>query len=166
LRPGNPYFGWDNEKVDDFIHAMAIAASSGPIPFGGFSSIKMLYGGRTDKEAHRGSYERAFDEFFHCFSSTMDRHFPHEREKVSFFFDDNENKEWIGILNRAIKKAKKRDGRIAYKYVLIDGKSPRGMPCQAADLFAYVDRQLQETIFETGSFQKSRLLDIIVSRVA
>jgi len=165
LNPGNPYFGWDNEKVDDFIYDMAIAASCGPTPFGGYVSIKALYGGRTDKEARDGSYAKSFEQFFNDFTNMMDCHFPNQKDKATFVFDDNENEQWIAILNSEIKKAKKRDRRIG-EYSFIDAKSGRGMPCQASDLLAYVNRQQAETTFETGHYQKTRLLDLIISRNA
>jgi hypothetical protein len=163
--PRKPYYGWSDTKTDDFIHDMAVVASSGPIPIGGYVSIKRLYSGRTDKEAHAGSYQQAFEQFFDNFSSSMDDHFPGSKEQVSFFFDENKNEEWIGILNSAIKKERKRDPRIG-EYTQIDDKTYRGMPCQAADLFAFANRQVTQTIFESDSYVPQRLLDFIIARHA
>jgi hypothetical protein len=161
--PKSPFHGWSDDRADDFIHDMAIVASSGPVPFGGYVSIKALYGGRIDKKAHHGSYAKGFEQFFDDFSSMMDRNFPNQKSKTSFFFDDNENDDWISILNSEIKKARRKDHRIG-KFSFTDAKSEWGIPCQAADLLAYVNRQQAETAYERGYHQQTRLLDFIISR--
>jgi hypothetical protein len=158
-----PYYGWSETSVQNFIHDLAIVASSGPIPFGGYASIKRIYGGRTDKEAHLGTYEQAFGQFFNDVTTTLDEHFPNEREKVSFFFDENDNEDWIEILNRVIKRERNRDARIG-EWASIDDISERGIPCQAADLLAGANRRHTEKVFELDKQQPTNLLGFILSR--
>jgi hypothetical protein len=155
--PKSHYHGWSDEEADDFIHDMAYVASLGPIPFGGGVAQKRF---NSTKEA----YEAAFDAFFGDFREQMDKHFPNEKEQVSFFFDRNGSDEWISILNTKIEIAWQRDSRIAKEYIPIDDKTYRGMPCQAADLFAFVNRQNLETCFDADRYFNHRILDLIVGR--
>jgi hypothetical protein len=159
----SPYHGWDDQKADNFIYDMATVASSGPVPFGGYVSIKKLYGGKRDRAAHIGAYRKAFENFFEDFTTQMNVHFPEEKAKTDFFFDESENKEWIGILNDVIRRYRRRDSRVG-NFSFIDNHSERGMPCQAADILAYRNRQYAETAFEEDAWQKQKLLDFILSR--
>jgi hypothetical protein len=162
---GAQYYGWDDHSVDDFIYDMAIVASTGPVPFGGNVSIKNEYGKIPTKENFRERYKTAFEMFFNDFSIQMDRFFPNETGKVSFFFDDNQSSEWVEILDSVIKQKRKTDLRIG-EYIPIDDTSERGLPCQAADLLVYVNRQNNETIYERDLYVPQRILDIILSRQA
>lgn len=164
--PENPFSTWDKNRKDDFIYDMAFAASCcSIIPFGGNASVKMVHGIKPGKEGLIETYTRAFNAFFDCFTTSMNKHFPKERGKVSFFFDDNQSGEWVSILDQAIKKNRKRDPRIG-EYTPIEDTSERGMPCQAADLFAAVNRQNNETIYETNAYIPYRVLDNILARQA
>jgi hypothetical protein len=142
---------------------MAIVASSGPIPFGGGESVKMRFGNRPTKQNFNTTYKYAFRTFFSDFSSTMENHFPREKDKVSFFFSDIDNSNWISILNNSIMQARKDDNRIG-GYDFIDPKKYDGIPCQAADLFAFANRQNLETMYEAGYYLPQRILDLIISR--
>jgi hypothetical protein len=155
--PDNPFSSWDDSRKDNFIYDMAFVAGSGPIPFGGNAPQKKH---RTAKEA----YEKAFDGFFADFASQMDTHFPNETEKVSFFFDNNDADNWIAILNKKLKEAIHRDNRIADEYTPMNPKTERGIPCQAADLLAYVHRQNISPIFDNGRPSPFRILDLVVGR--
>jgi hypothetical protein len=160
-KPGNPYFGWDNARVDDFIYDMATIASEKAIPFGGYASIKRNQG--EGARSYAKTYKLAFEQFFEDFDTTMHEHFKEQNDRVSFFFDENENEEWIGILNTNIKAAQNRNPRIA-GWTSVKSKEERGMPCQAADLFAYRNRQTAETIYELDRYISLRLLDLIIGR--
>jgi hypothetical protein len=163
-KPGSRFGDWSDEEVDDFIYDMAVIASSGPIPFGGNVSVKMAYGFKPTKAQLNGAYERAFGKFFEDFSEQMNQHFPNESGPVSFFFENNDTPSWIAILDKKIKEAWHRDNRIAHQYTPIDSKSERGMPCQAADLLAFADRQNNETMYDLKMTVPKRVLDIIISR--
>jgi len=155
--PKSHYYGWSDDQADNLIYDMAYVASLGPIPFGGGVAQKRF---NSKKEA----YESAFDAFFGDFADRMDNHFPNEKEQVSFFFDKNGSKEWISILDSQIEIAWQRDNRIAKEYTPIDDKTDRGMPCQAADLFAFVNRQNLESCYSVDRYLNQRILDIIVGR--
>jgi len=161
--PDNHFSTWDKYRKDDFIHDMAIVASSGPVPFGGNDSVKREYGDNPTKEQLNERYRTAFEVFFDDFGNQIDRHFPDERGKVSFFFDDNQSSEWVSILDCVIKEKRKSDSRIG-EYTPVEDTSERGMPCQAADLLAYVNRQNNETVYDLDLYVPQRILDIIVSR--
>jgi|ERR1035441_46905 hypothetical protein len=155
--PKSHYHGWSDDEADDFIHDMAYVASLGPIPFGGGVAQKRF-------DSQEEAYESAFEIFFGDFTEQMDKHFPNEKEQVSFFFSRNRNKDWISILDRQIETAWNRDNRIAKEYTPIDDKTYRGMPCQAADLFAFVNRQNLESCFDADKYFNQRILDLIVGR--
>lgn len=155
--PGNHFSTWNKDRKDDFIYDMAFVASSKPIPFGGNAAQKRL------KNANE-AYENSIEMFFGDFSLVMDRHFPNEKSQVSFFFSDHEIDDWLLILNKKIKEARLRDRRIAGEYTPIEPKSERGMPCQAADLLAFVNRQNMETVYDKDRYIPQRILDVIVAR--
>jgi hypothetical protein len=157
--PDNPFSSWDEVRKDNFIYDMAFVAGSGPIPFGGNRPLKQY---KTAAEA----YEQAFDGFFADFSSQMDAHFPNEKDKVSFIFDNNHAENWIAILNKKWKEAIQRDSRIADEYTLMNPKTERGMPCQAADILAYVHRQNVSPTYDKGRAFPFRILDLAVGRKA
>jgi hypothetical protein len=163
LKPKNPYHGWDNERADDFIYDVAIVASSGPIPFGGGESVKMRFGNQPTKQNLNTTYKYVFRTFFSDFSLTMDNHFSAEKDKVSFFFSGIDNSNWVSILNNSIEYARKVDGRIG-GCEFVDPKKYEGIPCQAADLFAFVNRQNLETMYEAGYYLPQRILDLIIAR--
>jgi len=164
-KPKNPYHGWNNDRVDDFIYDMAIVASSGPIPFGGNASVKMIYGKSPTKSHLNKIYKKAIYQFFSDFRAAMDEHYPLEKEKVAFYFSDIKNEEWISILNQTIKDARHHESRIGDCFFLRD-KDHRGIPCQAADLFAYINRQNSANIYEAGHKLPLRILDLIIGRHA
>src|SRR5580698_3701790 len=84
-KPGSHYYQWDDLEVDDFIHDMAIVAGSGPMPFGGNTSVKKEYGNNPTKENLRERYRTTFEVFFQDFGSQMDMHFSNERARFHFF---------------------------------------------------------------------------------
>jgi hypothetical protein len=160
-RRRNPYHGWDNNRVDDFIYDLAIVASREAVPFGGYVSVRMLKKERVNPQPYR----TAFEMFFEDFTTQMNLHWPNFKNKVSFYFDDNQNDNWIAVLNQVIRSKQRKDSRIG-EAAFVKSKDNRGIPCQAADLFAYVNRQNTETIFEQQQYQPSRILDLILSRNA
>ncbi len=162
--PENPFSKWDNDRKDDFIYDMAFMLSCWPIiPIGGNASVKMVHGTNPEKEDLNETYNRAFNAFFECFNISMNKHFPKENGKVSFFFDENENDEWIAILNKVIKQKRKNDSRIG-EYTSIESESERGIPCQAADLLAALNRQNVEVVYENQAWVPQRILDITLAR--
>jgi hypothetical protein len=152
-KPGNPYYGWDDDMADDFIYDMALVASEKAVPFGGNGSIKRIQG--ENARSYGKTYKIVFQNFFIDFDSALKQHFPSHKGNVSFFFDDNQNEEWIKILNATIKAAQKRSSSIG-TYAFVKRKDDRGIPCQAADLFAYVNRQNTETIYEANQYTPLR----------
>lgn len=147
--------------VDDFIHDMAIVASRTAVPFGGNTSEKYLAVGKNRPEI----YAIIFHNFFKDFISVLDAHRPNFTGRASFFFDDNRNEEWIAVLNAVIKLWQEKDRRIG-EYTPVKMKEDRGIPCQAADLLAYLSRQGSETVYETNRVHGSRILDMIINRSA
>lgn len=162
-KQNNRFQSWDNNRVDDFIHDMAFVASSGPVPMGGNASVKMVHGNKPTSKNLNETYRRAFHSFFEDFGLVMNRHFQNEKGKVKFFFDENENDDWISILNTEIKAARKIDPRIG-GYVPVVDTDEDGIPCQSADLLAYVNRQNNETVYERQAYPPQRILDIILAR--
>lgn len=149
------FFGWEDERADNFIYDMAIIATTKAIPFGGSASEKKLGKSRA--------YQEAFKEFFSDFRDLMKDFYPRYKEKVSFFFSDFENEPWLAALNKARKDAIHRDSRIG-ELAFIDPESHNGLPCQAADLFAYKNRQTMERSYDAGHYNSMTLLDFMFSR--
>jgi hypothetical protein len=162
-----PYHGWDNDKVDDFIYDMALIAGSGPVPIGGNVSQKKTVGPNPNKFQIKKLFRQVFYQFFGDFKLTMQEQFQDEQGKVTFFFSDNDNDDWILILSQIIKDARHRNPQIG-GYAFIDPycSSDRGLPCQAADLFAFVNRQNSANMYEAGHVRRMRILDLIIGRHA
>jgi hypothetical protein len=161
--PKNRFHEWSDDRVDDFIYDMAVVASSGPIPFGGNASVKMVHGTQPKKDNLNETYGRALSAFFADFTAQMNRHFPNENSEVSFCFDKNDSPDWIAVLENTSNRARKSDPRIG-GYRFVDSESYEGIPCQAADLFAYVNRQNNETVYERQFYGPQRILDIILAK--
>jgi len=155
------FYGWSDEKTDDFIYDMAITASLTAIPFGGGHALKRMAPGATTSEM----YTIMFEQYFSDFSDTMNVLFPKFNGKASFFFDDNNNENWIAVLNKIHKAWREKDSRVG-EYTSVKKGDERAVPCQAADLFAYVQRQQLEIVFDKDEIQPSRVLDLIISRNA
>lgn len=167
-KTSNPYHLLDKDMVDDFIYDMAIIASGGPIPFGGNVAQNQIAGPNPNKFKKAKVYRKIFYTFFSDFKDTVNHHFPKETEKVSFFFSDIDNEDWIRILSQIIKDARHHNPLIG-EYAFVDPyetKNDRGLPCQVADLFAYVNRQHSSNMYEAGHILRPRLLDIIIGRHA
>lgn len=162
-KPGTTYYGRDDEWTDNFIYDMAIVASGGPVPFGGNVSQKMTVGPHPDKFKMSGMYRKIFYTFFDDFRIVMREQFQEEKEKVSFFFSDLSNDVWIRVLIQVIKDAKHHNSMIG-EYSFIDPYSERGIPCQAADLLAFTNRQNSSNMYEEGTIRRLRLLDLILGR--
>lgn len=148
------FFGWSDERADNFIYDMAIIATTKAIPFGGSARQKQL---------GLKSYKAAFDSFFYDFGEVMKDFYPRFRGKVFFFFSDFENEPWLLALNKASKDAQHRDSRIG-ELAFIDPYALNGYPCQAADLFAYKNRQTMQAAYDSGHHDSMRLLDFMISR--
>lgn len=161
---GHPYSRLDRNRVDDFIYEMAVISSSGPIPFGGNVSQRLTIGPSPDSFQTAAMYREMFYDFFADYKDVMDVYFPKETGKTSFFFSDIDNDVWIRILNQVMKDVRQNNPSIAGEYTPIDPYSERGMPCQAADLFAYVNRQNSANIYKSGRVLRPRLLDLIIAR--
>jgi hypothetical protein len=138
---------------------MAIIATTKAIPFGGDASQKQL--------GQKKSYKAAFDSFFKDFGSVMKDFYPKFKEKVSFFIADFENDPWLLALNKSKKDASHRDSRIGeLAFVNPYSEDGHGYPCQAADLFAYRNRQVMQSAYDSGSYSPMKLLDFMFSRTA
>jgi hypothetical protein len=163
--PRNPYHGWSNDKVDDFIYHMALIAGSGPVPLGGNVSQKMTVGPNLDKWGRKKLYRKVFYTFFDDFKITMEEQFPNESEKVSFIFSEITNDDWMVVLSQVIKDVRNHNPAIG-EYSFIEPYSERGIPCQAADLFAFVNRQNSSNMYKDGHVRRMRILDLIIGRHA
>ncbi|MGO8700856.1 MAG: DUF3800 domain-containing protein [Limisphaerales bacterium] len=163
LKPGAHYCGWKDDEVDDFIYDMAIVASDKAVPFGGNASVKRTEA--VNARFYEKTYKMAFEAFWNDFGSTLKKHFPDHKGKVSFFFDENKNQKWIAILNATHRAAKLRNHQIG-EYTPISSTDERGIPCQAADLLAYVNRQNSETIYDTDEYAPLKLQPFILGRNA
>jgi hypothetical protein len=164
-KPGNPFYGWNKERVDDFIYDMAILVGSGPIPFGGNVSQKLTTGANPTPHEVAKLYRKLFYTFFDDFKNVMNDHFPNESEKVAFFFSELNNDVWTKILSQIIKDARHHNPIIGeYTYLNPKCQSGSGIPCQAADLFAYVNRQNSSNMYEAGMVRRMRILDLVIGR--
>jgi len=155
------FHGWTDKAVDDFIYDMAIVASRTAVPFGGGAAFKRMGPGTTNAEM----FTTIFDRFFEDCTNTLNTIFPKFKGRVSFFFDDNKNEDWIAVLNTVNKSWQAKDKRIG-EYTPVKMQEEIGMPCQAADLFAYVHRQQNERMYDNDAIQPSKVLDLIISRNA
>ena len=150
--PTNPYYGWDDNRTDDFIHDLAMVAARGPVPFGG----------NAHPEKNPDPYKKSLEQFFEDFSFSMTEHWPEFVEKVDFFFEENENTIWKTTLNSVITSYQRIDSRIGGYSFAKWNDFKHGLPLQAADMIAYVSRQAAERLYETGKLQPQRIIDLIL----
>lgn len=160
LKPNNPYFGWNNDQVDDFRYDLAMVAGSEAIPIGGFYHAKKHF-----ELGYEGNpFELAFQLFFNDFCEAMNSHKLGIAQKVHFIFDSNDNKEWKASLQKVYEMFKAKNptfGELSFE----DDKAPQHLGLQAADLYASASRRVGVSHMKSGKqLQPMRILDLILNR--
>ena len=109
LKPNNPCYGWDNDRVIDFRYDLAMVAGSEAIPIGG------LYHAKKHHELgfNGNPFELAFQLFFNDFCEAMNSHKLGFAERVLFVFDSNENKKWKKSLHKIYKMFEEKNPTFA-----------------------------------------------------
>ena len=154
-REGSPYYGWNEDKTDDFIYALAKIAGDVAVPFG--SNVFLAPPGH--KYYRRDTWKQTFDLFFEHFLQMMTLHWPALKEPVQFFFDRQSNKEIVKQLNASHSEHRAADSRIGdYSF---DDKT-QNLPLQAADMVSYALGQSGERAFHFQRAQNNRILDVLL----
>ncbi len=163
-KPNNPYHGWDNETVDDFIHELALIASVSAIPIGGQCNARIF------NEVVTGShpFKRMFEEFFNDFIEAMKAQWPNHDEPIIFVFDDSNDPNWKAMLLEVFNAYREKDSRLSAIY-FVSGKKYPYYPLQAADMLSYLTRQVAEKYFAemeqaAPKLQSRRILDLIMKQ--
>jgi hypothetical protein len=140
----NPYQGWAQSKLDDFLFSLAtVAASGNRLIVGGYVPPNMLrqdqLHGLVDTEA--APDELCLGHFFKSVITTINRERPPwKRQPVAFFFDHSTNKAWKKLVNDGFNFS--RQNR-QFRELAFARKQDH-LPLQAADMVAYRLRQVIE----------------------
>jgi len=167
----NPYRGWSLEKLDAFLYELAALAGAGQKIFvGGFISTRDFSEAKKHPEYSRFApasdpYQACLNQFFKTFAMEVQQQWPHWKESVSFFFDQNDDKEWNHSVQDAFMAAHNRDSRIA-ELSFADKKIYPHFPLQAADMIAYRFRQIVENFTDPDIYSNpSKLDDLLIKAV-
>lgn len=91
LEEGNPYHGWSDEKIDDFIYDLATIISRTAVPVGGSAYAAFI--------KNADPFKITLWQFFESFTEAAGAHWPSFNQPISFFFDQQENNsEWVARL--------------------------------------------------------------------
>jgi len=143
----NPYQNWELRKLDTFLDTLSDIAGSGQrILLGGFMSTRDYHEAKRHP-AYRAlcpqadPYRECLMRFFEKFSAEVESQWPYWEERVSFFFDQNDDPKWNHAVQDAHTLAQKRDARIG-ELTFADKRLMPHLPLQAADMAAYHLRQI------------------------
>jgi hypothetical protein len=149
-KTSNPYCGWSDSQVDNFLDDLSIVAGRVAIPCGSHGTLK---GGKDP-------YKKIFELFFKDCFNRIKEHWPKFSDQVDFFFESTNNKKWsVQILDVAdsFRIKEKRLGTVSFPQW--DDRR-NGLPLQAADLLAYSQRQNAAWFFDHNRMVREyRILD-------
>jgi hypothetical protein len=158
--PDNPYFGWDDERLDNYLYDLAKLASEEAIPLGGHCHKK-----KFREQGGAGSpAEIVFDAFFSNVQRALDDRFPNFKDTVGFVFHWNSDRTWRDAAFRSHDKFKKdsRFGGLTFE------NEEKFTPLQAADLIAGPFRQLADKFYNENypfiTLQNHRIIDLALQR--
>jgi hypothetical protein len=132
----NPYKGWSETALNNFIIELAPLASNRLI-IGGWVPTLLYHqdklAGVPGKDRH--PYELCLDHLFGSFVDTIAKHkAPWKRQHVSFLFDHSDNEEWRNMIMKRFYSYQKNNRNfveIGFR------KKEDHTPLQAADMISY-----------------------------
>jgi len=138
----NPYNGWNTEKLDKFLYALAEVASAGSkVPVGGYVDTQgyAKFLAQTPEEKMGNPHEGGVWWFYDSAITSIAEKWPRLQRPISFFFDQSDDAKWRNTIDSVHHSYKKRNARI--KEITFDDKKDN-CPLQAADMVAYRLRQI------------------------
>jgi hypothetical protein len=152
--PGNAYYGWTAAKRDRFLNELTIVLSEEAVAVGGSLDFVKFRSLAKEYEAKDGDHiEMLIAQFYVHFSQQLNSHWPKFDGQVLFVFDETPKLEWKSVIHKIHSKAQSFDKRIGVVSFEDDRRCP---PLQAADLFAYISRQIAEDYYEQGSRKQTK----------
>jgi len=155
--PKSLYFGWSEQKRDDFLYEMAGLAGSVAVPFGGTVPAQEHVKGKLSGTPIEASMYACFRDLRNSISS----HWPSldgqdAKSRVHVVFDNTESDDWLIPLNTVFEEYKIEEP--VFGHITL-GDDKADLPLQAADLFAYAGRQQGE-----NNATQPRVLDLILNK--
>jgi hypothetical protein len=147
------YKGWSKRRKDAFVLNLAkIASKHASFPVGGNFNTE----GNQEQNLQQGKptaypYKRCFDQFFISVREELERCRPGCTEKITFFFDRNQDPRWQNALQNSYDEFRRIDSRFVADVVYGDKKVL--IPLQAADLLAYATRKVAVKAYAEGKSQ-------------
>jgi hypothetical protein len=147
----NPYAGWKLKKLDDFLYALAAIAGDGnKIPIVGnfhvarhhriMSELKLKVG---PIPYDNNPYNYCLNDFYRSFIQEVEIQWPGVNDPVTFIFDQTNKREWLNAIHDGFAFYQAKDAR--FKDLAFGArKDARHLPLQAADMVAYLVRQVTE----------------------
>ncbi len=152
--PGNAYYGWTAAKRDRFLNELTIVLSEEAVAVGGVLDFVKFRSLAKEYEAKDGDHiEMLIAQFYVHVSQQLNSHWPKFDGQVLFVFDETSKLEWKSVIHKIHSKAQNFDKRIGHISFEDDRRCP---PLQAADLFAYISRQIAENYYEQGSQKQTK----------
>ena len=159
------YCEWTERRKDAFLLNLAkIASHHAAFPVGG----NVYKSGVYEKSISEGKepeypYKRCFDAFFQSVIEEMYRVMPGCTEKVSFYFDQNQDPRWKNGLRESYEGFKKLDQRFVG---MMEGDDKVLTPLQAADLLAGASRLVAVEAYTTHQRQPmNKLLQVLYQKM-
>jgi hypothetical protein len=147
----NPYRNWESKRLNEFLIELAkIAGSGNKIIFGSRNSTKVFNEVKMAGYYPHISYPFQFgiEDFFSNFMETLElQKAPWKRLPVSFFFDQSDDAEWRHAITDTFFFYKAKHPQFS-EITFADKKNPLHLPLQAADMFAYRARQIDEKVID------------------
>ena len=154
-KPSNPYYGWSDGDVDNFLDDLSIVAGRTAIPCGSHGTLK---GGEDP-------YKKIFELFFKDCFNRIEMHWPKFNERVDFFFESTNNKKWSKQILEVAESFRLNEKRLGTPSFPCWDDPRNGLPLQAADLLAYSQRQNAAWFFEHNrTVREYRILDFALLR--
>jgi len=156
-KPDSPYFGWSEQKRDNFLYEMAALAGNVAVPFGGTVPVQEHIKG----ERFGTPIEAAIYACFQDLRNSIASHWPsfnsqNAKNRIHIVYDGIESEDWLNPLNTVFKEYKKEEPIFD---LIRPGDDKKDLPLQAADLFAYAGRQQGE-----NNATHPRVLDLILNK--
>lgn len=156
-QPESPYFGWEEEKLGNFLYELAKIAGSVAIPFGGTVPAAQFIQDGVKDDPILVAYTAFFNDLRECIRS----HWPkltgdNFKERIHFILDINKDKRWLIPFQTAYNVYRQQEPIFG---PLTWGDDKEFIPLQAADLLAYATRQQGD-----WKAKQPRVLDILLAK--
>lgn len=159
-RPGDPYYGWPDEKRRHFMFRLATLVGDSAVPTGG--SYPTEYNKKIG--INNKPFDATISAFYGSTLTMLNLHWPNYEGRVSFIFDKCNRKEWTGPLVAVHENFKGKDPRIG-PISFEDDKDPCHLALQAADLSAIHLRNHSRGYVEaSGDIFDIGIIDFIISK--